>query len=78
MSFFDWIRNRRQRAVLRRLAKLDAQIAENEARLAELKHIFSQLKEITNYQIAEQGNLAGRIAHLKKIRTHNLQHHDTL
>lgn len=78
MSLQQGLRNRRQRAVLRRLTQLDAQIAGHEAQLAELKRIHATLATINGFQIQEMASLASKAAHLKKIRSHDLQHQDTL
>ena len=78
MSLSDWLRSRRERAVIRRLCKLDSQIAYEQARLDELRRIYPGLATISGSQICEIGRIAGTIAKLKQIRGHNEKHQDTL
>jgi len=74
----EWARNRRQRRVLRRLAKLDAQIAATAAELEETRRLYNQCTTISNFGIHGMAALAAREAHLKRIRSHNVQHEDVL
>lgn len=82
MSLFSviraWSERRRQRAVLRRLAKLDAQISAAEAQLKEAHDHHSRCATIFSSEIHAMSALAGKVAYLKRIRAHNFQHEDVL
>ena len=72
----DWLNRRRKQRVLRRLAKLDAQIASVRAEYVNFK-VFAD--RFSNFgQARELGQLAGKLAHLEKIRAHNVEHGDLL
>jgi hypothetical protein len=74
----EWSRRRHQRRVLRRLAKLDAQIAATAAELEETRRLYNQCTTISNFAIHGMAALAAKEAHLKRIRAHNVQHEDVL
>ncbi len=77
-SFCEWRRSRHQRAVLRRIAKLEARIDAAAAELKEAQDRHNRCMTISNFEIHAMSALAGKVAYLKRIRAHNFQHDDVL
>jgi hypothetical protein len=74
----EWSERRHRRAVLRRIAKLDAQIEATASRLEEMHSHHRMLSTISRGDIEHMSALAGKVAYLKRIRAHNFQHEDVL
>lgn len=75
-AILAWLARRHQRAVLRRIAKLDAQIASAQVEASILEECKGRFTNSGQHQTL--GSVIGRVEYLKKIRAHNFQHEDTL